>query len=309
MMIGGIFLYAAYYGCDQSQVQRTLTIPDVSGMRKSLLLNALGRFPLVLLYCVMGIVVGAVMVQPDSIAHVGEVTGVGTEQVQRELAQNPDRMVPLFIIGFLPHGVIGFLFVAIMAALMSTLDSALNSLSAVTMRDIYQCYVKSDGNPNHYLKMSKLFTASWGGVCVAAACAFAELGKEGQTTIELINAVVSLLFGPILAAFALGMMTRWASASAVKMGMVAGIITNLLVWQFTEVSWLWWSGVGFFSSGAVAALVSFLAPEHLYSSADRVKYSSSRGWRLVYLACLGYFFVIVGVCYFLEDVARYANLR
>ncbi|MFQ5803812.1 MAG: sodium/solute symporter [Candidatus Methylomirabilales bacterium] len=304
MVIGGIFLYASYYGCDQSQVQRELTIADVSGVRKSLMVNALGRFPMVLLYCVMGILVGAVMVQPDSIAHVGEVTGIGTEQVQRELAQNPDRMVPLFIIGFLPHGVIGFLFVAIMAALMSSLDSALNSLSAVTMRDIYQCYVKPDGNSDHYLKISKLLTVSWGVFCVAAACAFAELGKAGQTTIELINAVGSLLYGPIVAAFVLGMMTRWVSASAVKMGVVAGITTNLLVWQLTEVSWLWWNGVGFVSSVAVAALVSSLALEPPYSADDGVKHPSSWGWRLAYLACLVYFFVIVGVCHLLEGMAR-----
>jgi Na+/proline symporter len=54
------------------------------------------------------------------------------------LQNDPDRMVPLFILSYLPHGIIGFIFVAIMSALMSSLDSALNSMSAVTIRDFYQ---------------------------------------------------------------------------------------------------------------------------------------------------------------------------
>ncbi|MCK5077805.1 MAG: sodium transporter, partial [Calditrichia bacterium] len=55
MLIGGFFLYLSYYGCDQSQAQRLLTTDDKAGAQKALLLNGLLRFPLVLTYCLIGV--------------------------------------------------------------------------------------------------------------------------------------------------------------------------------------------------------------------------------------------------------------
>ena len=49
------------FGCDQSQVQRELTVGKIDEVKKSLLVNAFGRFPLVLLYCTMGVFIGAVV--------------------------------------------------------------------------------------------------------------------------------------------------------------------------------------------------------------------------------------------------------
>ena len=44
-------------------------------------------------------------------------------------------MVPVFIMNYLPNGIIGILIVAILSAAMSTLSSTVNSLSAVSMED------------------------------------------------------------------------------------------------------------------------------------------------------------------------------
>ena len=149
MLIGGMFLYASYYGCDQSQVQRELTVPSVEDVRKSLLLNALGRYPVVLLYCAVGVLVGAAVSQPGALSTIASATGSDPAAVAEILRQSPDRLVPLFILSYLPHGVIGLIFVAILAALMSSLDSALNSLSAVTIRDIYQKRIRPGADEGH----------------------------------------------------------------------------------------------------------------------------------------------------------------
>ena len=55
MLFGGFFLYVSYYGCDQSQVQRQLCAKNQRDGQKILLLNGLLRFPLVLLYCLIGV--------------------------------------------------------------------------------------------------------------------------------------------------------------------------------------------------------------------------------------------------------------
>ena len=58
MLIGGFFLYSAYYGTDQSQVQRLLSASSLKTMKQTLVCNGLMRFPITLAYCIMGLVLG-----------------------------------------------------------------------------------------------------------------------------------------------------------------------------------------------------------------------------------------------------------
>jgi Na+/proline symporter len=253
MTIGGIFLYASYYGCDQSQVQRELSVGSLRDVKRSLLFNAFGRFPVVLLYCAMGVAIGAIFAMPEHFSHLASRLGVDAAVLKQTVRDDPDRMVPMFVLAFLPAGVVGLVFVAIMSALMSSLDSAINSLSAVTMEDFYRPYVKPDATEGHYIVVSKALTAIWGVFCIVAALVFAHSAEATrQTTIVLINAVGSLLYGPILAAFLIGISTRAISGFQVKTGIAFGIAVNVVLWRLTDVSWLWWNFAGFLVTALVA---------------------------------------------------------
>ncbi|MBI2462427.1 MAG: sodium:solute symporter [Candidatus Rokubacteria bacterium] len=301
MTLGGLFLYMSYYGCDQSQVQRELSVGRIDDVRKSLLVNAFGRFPVVLLYTLMGVFVGAVVATPEFLGQAAAVMGSSPDAVAATLERDPDRMVPLFILAYLPPGGIGLLFVAILSAFMSSLDSALNSMSAVTVRDFYQRYWKRDGDAAHYLRASKLFTVFWGVFCIAFALLFTATPEATrQTTIVLINAIGSLLYGPILAAFVLGILTRWARPGSTKAGILAGVGLNIVLWQVTSVSWLWWNVTGFAATILVAAALSPVetGPEGEVRlgppEPTRIR------WPLVYAGIAGYFLAIVGLCRLIE---------
>jgi solute:Na+ symporter, SSS family len=56
-MIGGLFLMLAYFGCDQSQVQRYLTAKNEDEARSSLLMSAYVKIPLQLLILSTGVLV------------------------------------------------------------------------------------------------------------------------------------------------------------------------------------------------------------------------------------------------------------
>ena len=304
MLIGGFFLYASYYGTDQSQVQRELSVGSINDVRKSLLVNAFGRFPLVLLYVVMGVLVGAVFTQPALLKPIAGVLQTDSNMLQNILSENPDRMVPLFILGYLPHGIIGFIFVAIMAALMSSLDSGLNSLSAVTMKDIYQKFIKPNAPERHYLRVSKTITIFWGVFAIGAALLMTEATQAArQTTIVLINAVGSMLYGPILAAFLLGMFSKKMSARGVKAGILSGIFVNILLWVFTSVSWMWWNVSGFLVAVLAALTVNSMngRPIKISSRLQRtLSFEQPSKWRLVYGLVVLYFFLIMAVGWWLQ---------
>ncbi|MEE8200379.1 MAG: sodium/solute symporter [Candidatus Acidoferrales bacterium] len=285
MLLGGLFLYISYYGCDQSQVQRELSVGSSDDVRRSLLLNAFGRFPLVLLYCFMGLLLGSfTLLRPDFRAQIP--------------AEHLDWMVPLFIVEYLPHGLIGFIFIGILAAAMSSLDSALNSMSAATMRDLYQPYFKPQASQRHYLIVSKLFTVFWGVFTIIFAFIVPAIS---ETVLEAINKVGSLLYGPIFAAFLLGILTRWATPLGVKLGVSTGIALNLFLWLgVPELSWLWWNAAGLVAAVATALVVSKLSPRPAPEVPLDPREPTRLNWPLRYLLVTIYFFGIIAFCAYLQ---------
>ncbi len=240
MIFGGIVLYASYYGCDQTQAQRTLSAKDESAVRRILMLNGLARFPVVLLYCFTGLVLGVfVVLNPDFLA-----------QLQ---TQEPDTLVPLFIVQQLPHGLIGLLIVALLAASMSSLSSVVNSLSAVSIED----YTRLSGKRlerKSYVFWSRAAVLFWGVVIVALSI-FG--GDIAPTVIEAINKIGSVFYGPILATFLLAILRPQAGPRAANAGLLAGVGLNIYLWLAQpQVFWLWWNAIGCVVSVGVALLVS-----------------------------------------------------
>jgi SSS family solute:Na+ symporter len=285
MLLGGFFLYISYYGCDQSQMQRVISVASLDDARRSLLLNAFGRFPVVFLYCFMGLVLGGFTLLTPSF-HSQIPPG------------HPDWMVPLFIVHYLPPGLVGFVFVAILAAAMSSLDSALNSMSAATVRDLYQPYVRPQASERHYLIVSKLFTVFWGIFTIAFAFVVPAIS---ETVIEAINKVGSLLYGPIFAAFFLGILTHWATSKGVKAGVSAGIAMNLSFWMCVpKLSWLWWNAIGMVFALLTAFVVSKLFPASKRAVELSAEEPAHANWPLRYVLVTIYFIGIIGFCGWLQ---------
>jgi Na+/proline symporter len=250
----------------------------------------------------MGVLVGAAVLSAEGQQALAAQQGVSVETVNDTLQQDPDRMLPMFILAYLPHGIIGLILVAILSALMSSLDSAINSLSAVTVRDVYEPFVRPGAGEAHYLVVSKWMTALWGAFCMLAALGFLALGESTrQTTIVLINAVGSLLYGPILAAFLLGMTSKRVRSDQVIVGVLCGIIGNVLFWQLTDVSWLWWNALGFLGTWSAAWMLALLSPIPAKPQQQLAQVSaSSSGWKLTYGFVAAYFLALILVCRWLE---------
>jgi SSS family solute:Na+ symporter len=178
MLIGGLFLYAAYYGCDQSQAQRLLTARSDGEARRALFWNGILRFPLVLTYCGFGLLLSGLL-------------RLDPEFAQSMAGRAPDSLVPVFLTTYLPSGLRGLMLAAILAAAMSSIDSALNSLAAVTLEDAFGLAPGRQG-----IWIPRLTTLCWGLFAVGSGLVFA---RAGSGVIVLINQVGSAFYGPILA--------------------------------------------------------------------------------------------------------------
>ena len=240
MMFGGFVLYVSYYACDQTQAQRSLSAKSLGDIRKLLVANALLRFPVTLLYCITGLAIGVIASNNSAfLALIPE--------------DRPDYMMPFFILEYLPNGVIGLLLVAIMSAAMSTLSSAVNSLSAVTIEDL-----KSFGfharDERRELVLARLLALLWGGLIL-----FFSLysGDISATVIEAINKVGSALYGPVLGVFLIAILWKRRTVLSTNIGFLSGLCLNLYFWQFQPgLFWMWWNLIGLAVTLAVAIALS-----------------------------------------------------
>jgi SSS family solute:Na+ symporter len=247
MLLGGLFLYVSYYGTDQTQVQRELSSKNIDDTNRSLMLNGMMRFPLVLTYCFLGVCIGAYMVKNPEFIDMLPVKDDGT--------RNYNLSVPTFVTHMLPNGVIGLVMVALFSAAMSSLDSTINSLSATTIKDLYEPFIEKGEIPaDKQLKLSRFFTVFWGALIVFFSFF---VGGISDSVIESVNKVGSMANGPILAMFLLGIMTRVGNEAGAITGLVLGLASNACLWLFApEVSWLWWNVFGFFVAFVVGLFVS-----------------------------------------------------
>jgi SSS family transporter len=226
MLLGGLFLYTAYYGTDQTQAQRILAARDEHTVKSLLLFNGLLRFPITLAYCTGGLILGAfALATPEFRAAIP--------------ADKPDLMIPVFISNYLPHGAVGIIVIALIAAWMSAYSSTLNSLTAVTMEDFVSSLVSI--RPERYVSISKYVLLAWGaGTMILGFFA----GRLAATAIEAINKIGSVSYGPILGIFLLTTVPRVTPVAA-NIAVAAGVGTNVVLWLFfPNVFWFWWNAIG-----------------------------------------------------------------
>ncbi|WP_295798319.1 sodium:solute symporter [uncultured Microbulbifer sp.] len=298
MLLGGLFLYVSYYGCDQSQVQRQLSTRDIDATNSALMINGLLRFPLVLLYCLVGVGIAAYATRhPEFIVALPD-SGGGPEY---------NLAVPLYMINALPAGLVGLSLVALFAAAMSSLDSVLNSLSATTMEDFVRRFHRGSWTAHKELILSRVLTTVWGVITLVMAF---YVDNIATTVLEAINKIGSLANGPILAVFALGFLTHRVRGPHAIAGLLLGIAGNGVCWIFLpEISWLWWNVIGFAVAVSVALVLSILpvaanrepqwVNKDVYEADIRgyLKAEAKRNWYRRSLWLVAWFFCLLAVLF------------
>ncbi len=311
MIVGGFFLYASYYGCDQTQAQRLLSAKNEKTIRQLLLANGLLRFPVVLVYCLMGLIVGSLAL--SSTEFMNEIQLLTQNSFPEEFAKNgikPDLMIPVFILKYLPHGMIGILMIGIMSAAMSSLSSTINSLSAVTVEDFFNRGSKKLDN-QQYMRISKISVVFWGVVCIGAAFLF---GGSDSPVIEIINAIGSVFYGPVLATFVLAIFSRKVNASGMKAGIIIAVLINLMFSKTMQnmfgldfgfsIFWMWLNFTGFILTVIIAYIVSLLNPSASTSTTSvehhTFKFSDVLTKEPVIL--FSFFIIILVICYLIPSI-------
>jgi len=235
-IIGGAFFTTASHGTDQLIVQRLLAARSQKQSALALLSSGVAIFFQFALFLVLGVMLFAFYRVPAS------------------AFGKADRIYPTFIVSKMPHGISGLLIAAILAAAMSNLSAALNSLSSSSMMDFY-FRLRGNLDERKKLRLSRLATLAW--ALVLFALAIIALHKAGRV-VEVGLQIASVSYGALLGVFLLGVLTKRANQAGAILGMICGFAIELYLWLGSRIPWTWWVAIGSivtFAIGYVASVI------------------------------------------------------
>ena len=182
-----------------------------------------------------------------------------------------DRIFPAFIVQEMPAGIAGLMVAAILAAAMSNLSAALNSLASTSVVDFYLPRYP-DISEKLRTRLSRLMTFVWAAVLFALAM----FSRSGGHVVEIGLSIASVLWGAMLGVFLLGTLTRRAGERGTIFGMATGVAINLLLWiqphalsfnlqghhvVLPKIAWTWWVLIGSLVTCVVGYTASLLFPD------------------------------------------------
>jgi SSS family transporter len=238
-IIGGCFLTTASHGTEQLLVQRLLAAKNEGQSRAALLSSWVVIFIQFTLFLIIGVCLFT---------------------LYKDQGRTPpavtDSIYPRFIWEQLPPGLSGLIIAAILAAAMSNLSAALNSLASTTVMDFLRPLGKVQDDAT-WLKRARMATVAWG-VILGTVALFA---RNWGSVLQAGLSIASILYGSLLGVFLLGLLTRRVREIAAMCGMLAGLAVMLYVRFATPIAFTWYVLIGTSMTFATGIVVSYFLNE------------------------------------------------
>ncbi|HEY5621622.1 MAG TPA: hypothetical protein VIR77_03385, partial [Pontiella sp.] len=168
-----------------------------------------------------------------------------------------DRVMPYYIIHYLPQGVSGLLITAVFAAAMSSMDSGINSIATVLISDFKTPVCRNLQTRNRKpptindVTLARVLTVILGIAATGLAFYVSTIGG----IIKAFASFMSLFSAPVLALFLLGVLTRTGSFAGWLAGLAVSVPATMWLQKIVEAHWVYYFPFSF----AVAFFVALLA--------------------------------------------------
>ena len=232
-----LFMYLPGYTVSQATAQRYVCMSGLAEARRSLLISAIVSTAV----CFLFFFVGSTM-----FAYYNHTPGSGFPDLYRQ-----DQLLPHFVANEVAvTGLAGLILAGLFAAALSTIDSGINSLTAVVVYDWLH-------GKDTSVALSRVMSAVFGVLVISSALAAPFIG---QHLIEIISKITGVFLGLLLGIFLLGMFTARANPGGVLIGLVCGSAALAWVWLMTPLPHWWYGGVSISVTFLLGLLASHAFP-------------------------------------------------
>lgn len=207
----GVFLiYTYYFGLNQMVVQRTLAAKTTDHGRWGALFAGLIKLPNLLLMLIPGII--AVSLYPD--------------------LESPNLAFPTLVFDLVPVGLRGLVIAALIAAIISSIDSVLNSVSTLATLDFIRP-LKPDLSDHAVVRIGRIVTVVF--MVLAWALAVSIVGLF-PTLFDYLQSFLAYVTPPVLVVFLGGIFWKGAASRGAFWTLAVGIPAGFLLWVLCEIA-------------------------------------------------------------------------
>jgi len=204
------FQNLASYGTDQLNAQRFFTCKSPGDASKAIVFSCFSE-----LITLLMLTVGAMLFVYYQLNPMDPTTAAF-------IAEDTDRIFPVFIVQELPPGITGLLIAGIFAAAISSLDSILAALTQTTMTTFYQPYFAKNKSDAYYVMASRVMVLIWGIILSFVAYWFST--QDDTKLLDLIFALTAYTFGPMLGIFLLALLAPQCGARGLWIGVPLSVL-------------------------------------------------------------------------------------
>ena len=203
----GFVLSFGYWCTDFLVVQRAMAANSMSAARRTPLIAAVPKmlFP-------------ALVILPGMIAIALQQAGGNIIPLAKDGSPDFNMTIPALLAKYLPTGLLGIGFTALMASFMSGMAGNVTAFNTVWTYDIYQSYIKPKESDGHYLWMGRFATVF--GIIISIGCAY--LASKFNNIMDMLQLVFGFVNAPLFATFLLGMFWKRTTGHGAFWGLLGG---------------------------------------------------------------------------------------
>ena len=277
VLLGGLWIMnISYWGFNQYIIQRALAAKDIGEAQKGVLFAAFLKLLMPVIVVLPGI--AAVMLAP-------------------ELAR-PDQAYPTMM-GLLPSGVLGLVFAALVAAIVASLASKINSVATIFTLDFYAKWRK-DTDEVGLVRIGRI--AAGIAIVLAIATARPLIGGFDQG-FQYIQEYTGFFTPGIVVIFMLGLFWKRASEAGALTAAIGSVVLSAVFWWLQETGQFIFPfmnrvGVVFIVSLIAAVVVSLLAPakpDAMKIKLDKISYKTSLGFNLAGVGVIAFLILVYSI--------------
>jgi SSS family solute:Na+ symporter len=236
VFFGGLWIAAiSYWGCNQYIIQRALAAKSLTEAQYGLLFAAF-----------LSLLVSVIIVLPGIIASA----------LYGDLIVRPDQAYPTLIRELLPVGYTGLVIAALVAAIVSSLNSMTNSASTIFTMDVYRRLFRPEARQTELVLTGRLASAV---ALLTAVCIAPTLTNLSQA-FQFIQEYTGFVTPGVMTIFLFALTwRRTTSTAALTTALLTIPVSALLKLLLPQLGFLNRMGIAFLLLSALIVLVTFLS--------------------------------------------------
>ena len=269
ILIGVLLESVSAFGVDQVAVQRYLAGSSEENVKRGVWLNLAGMWIVIPgllaigvgLYTYFGanpVELARLVEGPEAVEKIQALSSPSIEQVVAVEPKAADRAMPEFVRVHFPPGLAGLFLAALMAAIMSSIDSGIHSVTTAIVVDFRdrlfpQLKPQTDRDDLVFIRVTLVLV---GALAVSLACMVGGMGD----VFDIGKKLTAAFGGPLLAVFLLALFDKRSNGTGVLISAILATVVTLVLMYTQDWFSVWYWPIGFSSSIILGIIVSRCLP-------------------------------------------------